>query len=779
MATAGLIIGLFMVHVGAAPRVLAANYDFQSIQRHGTGASIPNRQAAPGDTEAIARQMGAQGMQEFIDAVNSGGPVYGAAEAAAKGETYKILNRKFSSRGLVQHLRSLSVNKRVRLIKKLGVNQKAAHKIAKSLGKNLDNFSGKLGYLDKAATLSEAAGAASAGDAVGTGQALANGSLSGTAAAAGGALGSVGGSWLGLKLGASVGIIGGPLGSAIGGGVGAVGGAILGSFLYDWYGKPEVDKAADSISKDIQAAHENAEREIRRVRTDLALVYPQHAFVAADKAPDADKLHQMAEDIRNQRHPGRFGDADECPLDPNKFKAGICGCGTPDTDSDGDQVPDCIDQCPHNAKRHESGPTGCDTVVPNVNGLTAQAAKGTISSAGLAPLLSVGDPAPDRASQYTVYTQTPSAGNRVDPGDSVSAVLYSKYKEKKVTVPDVVGLGATEAKIRIAGKGLVAAAAQGDRAPQATQSNTVQGQSPAAGQRVKEQSTVTLTLYGPYEKNERCSKNQELFYAAFQADNMDQCRQVLSQSQDCAFYSIETSKLDQHVCRNADAAYYSAIKARDYGRARSILARNTDCDFYNDRMQSLHCSENLAAMTAAYNAKDMNRFRSVLARSTDCGFYNEFVAALQKAENQKKRNRQLANAAGHILGGLIADAIKSPNTRGSTGGASGSSGPPVVHHGVCNDVRKAGSNAPERHVIDLGSGGKSFLFEFETYSEEDMITVSQGSSVLFSSGCVGTKGRRAVQLKKGLFDSEITVDVRPNCKDGTHTQWEFVVHCPQ
>ena len=37
---------------------------------------------------------------------------------------------------------------------------------------------------------------------------------------------------------------------------------------------------------------------------------------------------------------------DACPADPDKTSPGPCGCGIPDSDADGDTVPDCLDQCP-------------------------------------------------------------------------------------------------------------------------------------------------------------------------------------------------------------------------------------------------------------------------------------------------------------------------------------------------------------------------------------------------------------------------------------------------
>jgi len=50
---------------------------------------------------------------------------------------------------------------------------------------------------------------------------------------------------------------------------------------------------------------------------------------------------------------------DLCPDDPDKTSPGVCGCGTPDTDSDGDLVADCIDGCPDDADKIEAGQCGC------------------------------------------------------------------------------------------------------------------------------------------------------------------------------------------------------------------------------------------------------------------------------------------------------------------------------------------------------------------------------------------------------------------------------------
>jgi Concanavalin A-like lectin/glucanases superfamily len=50
---------------------------------------------------------------------------------------------------------------------------------------------------------------------------------------------------------------------------------------------------------------------------------------------------------------------DCCPNDPLKTQPGQCGCGVPDTDTDGDGVADCRDGCPKDRTRTAPGTCGC------------------------------------------------------------------------------------------------------------------------------------------------------------------------------------------------------------------------------------------------------------------------------------------------------------------------------------------------------------------------------------------------------------------------------------
>jgi hypothetical protein len=54
---------------------------------------------------------------------------------------------------------------------------------------------------------------------------------------------------------------------------------------------------------------------------------------------------------------------DNCPDDPAKSAPGVCGCGIPDDNFDGDAALDCVEACPDNAARTTpSGACGCSSL---------------------------------------------------------------------------------------------------------------------------------------------------------------------------------------------------------------------------------------------------------------------------------------------------------------------------------------------------------------------------------------------------------------------------------
>lgn len=51
--------------------------------------------------------------------------------------------------------------------------------------------------------------------------------------------------------------------------------------------------------------------------------------------------------------------SDECPYDPDKSRAGLCGCGIGDVDADRDGYLDCHESCPRDPTRLARGTCGC------------------------------------------------------------------------------------------------------------------------------------------------------------------------------------------------------------------------------------------------------------------------------------------------------------------------------------------------------------------------------------------------------------------------------------
>ena len=59
---------------------------------------------------------------------------------------------------------------------------------------------------------------------------------------------------------------------------------------------------------------------------------------------------------------------DTCPDDPAKVNPGVCGCGVPDSDTDGDGFYDCKDQCPKDPLKAVPGQCGCGVPDNNTDG---------------------------------------------------------------------------------------------------------------------------------------------------------------------------------------------------------------------------------------------------------------------------------------------------------------------------------------------------------------------------------------------------------------------------
>jgi hypothetical protein len=51
--------------------------------------------------------------------------------------------------------------------------------------------------------------------------------------------------------------------------------------------------------------------------------------------------------------------ADLCPEDPDKALPGVCGCGVPDADNNNDGISDCLDLCPADPAKVVPGACGC------------------------------------------------------------------------------------------------------------------------------------------------------------------------------------------------------------------------------------------------------------------------------------------------------------------------------------------------------------------------------------------------------------------------------------
>lgn len=773
----GIFWGIIFILV-LTPIAQAANNQYKSLQTDIVIRSMTEKEKIEDDKDFQKSITPPPSITEkFFDWTNS---LLGIAAGSGEGITDNVAKgaKKFSKTKISNTIQ-----------KATGASAQTTQKIVANGKGNLKIGGQLLAVADKVGTGGSVAGSLAGGDLAGAAEGLVNGGLSGGAAT----LTSAGAVFLAGAASAS--IYGAPLGP-LGMAVAAAVGGIAGSIIYNELGEPQVRKAGDWAANEISDIQQNATDAKSRTSADYHIVYPNGVLGATPEDLDPKTLRAQAQAILDERNnfpyvPSTYG------LDGDTAKQRLISAGfspsvtvgklAEDTDSENKVYAQSL-KVGHRAKPGTSvlvtvyGKIAI-TTVPNAIGLQAQIAGNAIRGADLIYQPVVGDPAGEVSDQFMTYSQDPVAGTEVNRKTPVKVLVYSKFAEKEITVPSVKGLGASEAQIRITELGLSPIFVKGEPAPDPAQTNTVKSQTPGAGTIFKNKGTVVVTLYDMDNKNAHCQKNEGLFASALEGNLITRCYDILSEAVECPFYASAMSKLKRRECLEAKSSYDDAVNAKRFRQAKGILGKYGQCEFaLGGAMAALKCAENQSIIDSMLQRNDMGGIKTVLSLSKNCSsFYPSYMAALAQAEKNAAKNKKNKELFWQMLGGVMTGLSNSAtiSSSNSSGGNAVNTGPPVVHEGTCNDVRKAGGDRPEQHNIDIGRSGKTFRFDYQTHSQEDMVIVSQGGQVLFNSGCVGTGTTKSIVLKKKSYSPTVTVDIRPNCKGGSGTAWEFKVHCPE
>ncbi len=132
--------------------------------------------------------------------------------------------------------------------------------------------------------------------------------------------------------------------------------------------------------------------------------------------------------------------------------------------------------------------------VPQLAGLTQQAATQQLQQIGATPKGSAGDPAPNASLNGKVYQQNPPQGTAIAPNTEVTFLFYKPALSK---VPSLAGLTQQVAGQRLQQAGLRLKAVAGDVASTASQNGLIYQQNPKADAMVEPNTEVTFFYYKP------------------------------------------------------------------------------------------------------------------------------------------------------------------------------------------------------------------------------------------------------------------------------------------
>lgn len=133
--------------------------------------------------------------------------------------------------------------------------------------------------------------------------------------------------------------------------------------------------------------------------------------------------------------------------------------------------------------------------VPSVERLGIRAAATAIEAAGLSPVFELGRETTDPRKDQTVAQQLPAAGTSVDKGSEVKLFVLTLVS-KEISVPDLQRMSLADAQQLLQKKGLSMAPELGEDATSADEAGRVYSQSPAAGQKVVEGTSIVVQIYG-------------------------------------------------------------------------------------------------------------------------------------------------------------------------------------------------------------------------------------------------------------------------------------------